>query len=63
MDERRTENGPIEGGLANASPRAFIVEARRQAAAVAGSPHEPDDQAFIDAISIDAADWRGISRG
>jgi hypothetical protein len=30
---------------------AFKVEARRQSALVAASPHEPDDQAFIDAAS------------
>jgi Protein of unknown function (DUF3018) len=29
----------------------FAAEARRQSAAVAGSPDEADDQAFIDAIS------------
>ncbi len=30
----------------------FKREARRQARAIANSPHEAEDQAFIDAISI-----------
>ena len=40
--------------LALATP-AFAAEAHRQSAAVAASPHETDDQGFIDAIS-DGAD-------
>ena len=32
----------------------FPVETRRQAAAVAAGKHAADDQAFIDAISVDA---------
>jgi hypothetical protein len=31
----------------------FLAEARRQSLAVAASPMETDDQAFIDAISVD----------
>lgn len=31
----------------------FAKEARRQSALVAASPHEADDQAFVDAISVD----------
>lgn len=30
----------------------FIAEARRQSQAIARSKHEPEDQAFIDAISV-----------
>jgi hypothetical protein len=37
-----------------ASP-SFAEEAHRQSAAVAASAHEPNEQAFIDAISIDGA--------
>jgi hypothetical protein len=37
-----------------ASP-SFVEEAHRQAAAVAACAHETDDQAFIDAISINGA--------
>jgi len=32
----------------------FAAEAHRQSTAVAASPHEADDQAFIDAISDDS---------
>lgn len=31
----------------------FAAEAHRQAAAVAASEHAADDQAFIDAVSLD----------
>lgn len=34
------------------SPR-FAVEAHRQSAAVAASEHATDDQAFVDALSLD----------
>ena len=36
--------------------RSFILAARRQSRLVAASPLEADDQAFIDAISVDRAD-------
>ena len=58
------DEGRIEPGLPEGAPRAsvqqadfdpnspeFAAEARRQARAVANSPLEPEDQAFIDAIS------------
>ncbi|MBN9434579.1 MAG: antitoxin MazE family protein [Bosea sp.] len=35
----------------------FVAEARRQSALVAASPHEADDQAFVEAAS-DFADWK-----
>jgi hypothetical protein len=35
----------------------FAAEARRQSALAAASPHAADDQAFVDAISID---WPAI---
>lgn len=31
----------------------FAEEARRQSLAIANSPHEADDQAFIDSIAVD----------
>lgn len=31
----------------------FVAEAHRQAAAVAASDHATDDQAFVDAVSLD----------
>jgi hypothetical protein len=34
----------------------FVEEAHRQSAAIAASEHEADDQAFVDAISVD---WDG----
>jgi hypothetical protein len=30
----------------------FAAEARRQSALIAASPHEKEDQAFVDAISV-----------
>ncbi|MCY4631238.1 MAG: DUF3018 family protein [bacterium] len=33
----------------------FAAEAHRQSAAIAGSAHAADDQAFIDALSLDDA--------
>ena len=36
--------------------RSFILAARRQSRLVAASPFEAEDQAFIDAISVDPAD-------
>lgn len=31
----------------------FVAEAHRQSAAIAASEYESDDQAFVDAISLD----------
>ncbi len=36
--------------------RSFMLAARKQSRLVAASPFEAEDQAFIDAISVDAAD-------
>ena len=36
--------------------RSFLLAARRQSRLVAASPFEAEDQAFIDAISVDPAD-------
>jgi DNA-binding LacI/PurR family transcriptional regulator len=46
---------PIQIWVPDTRSPAFAVEAHRQSAAIAVSPHEADDQAFIDAIS-DRAD-------
>jgi DNA-binding LacI/PurR family transcriptional regulator len=42
---------PIQIWVPDTRSPAFAAEAHRQSAAVAASPHELDDQAFIDAIS------------
>jgi hypothetical protein len=39
----------------------FVAEAHRQSAAIAASEHEADDQAFVDAISVDWATAEGES--
>ena len=44
---------PIQIWVADVRSPTFAVEASRQAAAVAASEHAHDDQAFIDAISVD----------
>jgi DNA-binding LacI/PurR family transcriptional regulator len=44
---------PIQIWVADVRSPDFATEAHRQAAAVAASKHAADDQAFIDAISID----------
>jgi DNA-binding LacI/PurR family transcriptional regulator len=51
--ERLRQQGlrPIQLWVPDTRSAAFVAEAHRQSAAVAGSPHEAEDQAFIDAIS------------
>jgi hypothetical protein len=46
---------PIQMWVADVRAPEFAVEAHRQSAAVAGSDHAADDQAFIDAVSLDEA--------
>lgn len=41
----------VQIGVPDVHSRAFAAEARRQSLAVARSPHEAEDQAFVDAIS------------
>jgi hypothetical protein len=48
---RRQGLRPIQIWVPDTSSIDFAAEAHRQSAAVAASPHEPDDQAFINAIS------------
>ena len=42
---------PVQFWVPDTRTAAFRAEAHRQSAAVAGSAHEHEDQAFIDAIS------------
>jgi Protein of unknown function (DUF3018) len=51
---RRQGLRPIQIWVPDTRLPAFAAEAHRQSAAVAASPHEPEDQAFIDAISDEA---------
>lgn len=44
---------PMRIWVADVRSPDFAAEAHRQAAAVAASDHAADDQAFIDAISVD----------
>lgn len=44
---------PIQLWVADVRAPGFTAEAHRQAAAVAASDHAADDQAFIDALSLD----------
>jgi len=46
---------PIQIWVPDMRSPAFVKEARRQSAAVAGSPHARQDQEFIDALF----DWGG----
>jgi DNA-binding LacI/PurR family transcriptional regulator len=48
---RRQGLRPIQIWVPDTSSSEFAAEAHRQSVAVAASPNEPDDQAYIDAIS------------
>ncbi len=52
---RRQGLRPIQIWVPDTRSPDFAAEAHRQSAAVAASPYEAEDQAFIDAISDDAA--------
>lgn len=41
----------VQIGVPDVQSRAFAAEAHRQSLAVARSPHEAEDQSFVDAIS------------
>lgn len=45
---------PVQIWVPDVRSPEFAREAHRQSAAIATSPHAKDDQAFIDAISLDA---------
>ncbi len=44
---------PIQMWVADVRTTEFATEAHRQSAAVAATEHAADDQAFIDALSLD----------
>lgn len=44
---------PVQIWVPDVRAPEFVAEARRQSAAIAASEHESDDQAFVDAISVD----------
>lgn len=44
---------PIQLWVADVRAPGFAAEAHRQATAVSASEHAADDQAFIDALSLD----------
>ncbi len=47
---------PIQVWVPDVRAPEFAAEAHRQSAAIAASEHEADDQAFVDAISVDWTD-------
>lgn len=53
--QRLREQGlrPVQIWVPDVRAPEFVAEAHRQSAAIAGSEHEADDQAFVDAISVD----------
>jgi hypothetical protein len=53
--ERLREQGlrPVQIWVPDTRSPAFAEEARRQSAAVAASEHAMEDQAFVDAISVE----------
>ncbi|MFZ2526298.1 MAG: antitoxin MazE family protein [Rhodococcus sp. (in: high G+C Gram-positive bacteria)] len=44
---------PVQIWVPDVRAAEFVAEAHRQSAAVAAGEHETDDQAFVDAISVD----------
>ena len=44
---------PVQIWVPDVRAPEFVAEAHRQSAAIAASEHESDDQAFVDAISVD----------
>ncbi|MGZ4524483.1 MAG: antitoxin MazE family protein [Mycobacteriaceae bacterium] len=44
---------PVQIWVPDVRAPEFVAEAHRQSAAIAASEHETDDQAFVDAISVD----------
>lgn len=44
---------PVQIWVPDVRAPEFVAEAHRQSAAIAESEHESDDQAFVDAISVD----------
>lgn len=52
---------PVQIWVPDVRAPEFVAEAHRQSAAIAASEHEADDQAFVDAISVDWATVEGES--
>jgi Protein of unknown function (DUF3018) len=46
---------PVQIWVPDVRAPEFVAEAHRQSAAIAASEQEVDDQAFVDAISVDLA--------
>ncbi|GFG75885.1 antitoxin MazE family protein [Mycobacterium botniense] len=46
---------PVQMWVPDVRAPEFAAEAHRQSAVIAASEHEADDQAFVDAISVDWA--------
>jgi len=47
---------PVQIWVPDVRTPEFVAEAHRQSAAIAANEHEVDDQAFVDAISVDWTD-------
>ena len=47
---------PVQIWVPDVRAPEFVAEAHGQSAAIAASEHEADDQAFVDALSVDLAD-------
>ncbi|MGC5615870.1 antitoxin MazE family protein [Georgenia sp. Z1491] len=47
---------PVQIWVPDVRAPEFVAEAHRQSTLVAGSAHESDDQAFVDAISVEWGD-------
>ena len=47
---------PVQVWVPDVRALDFAVEAHRQSAAIAASEHEVEDQAFVEAISVDWSD-------
>lgn len=62
-DHRRRQRAqglrPIQIWVPDVRAPEFIAEAHRQCALIAASEHEADDQAFVDAVSVDEAGLSG----
>ncbi len=53
--QRLREQGlrPVQIWVPDVRAPEFVAEAHRQSAVIAASEHDADDQAFVDAISVD----------
>ena len=56
--QRLREQGlrPIQIWVPDVRAPEFVAEAHRQSALIAPSEHDADDQAFVDAVSVDLND-------